>query len=79
VIIGERRTALDKIAEALLEHETLEGRHVLEILEFGEIRSPIAAAFIGRPVEKPEEKKAADKQAPSEGLGAGPAPAPNPA
>ncbi len=79
VIIGERRAALDKIAEALLEHETLEGRHVLEILEFGEIRSPIAAAFIGRPVEKPEEKKAADKPAPSEGLGAGPAPAPNPA
>jgi len=78
-IIGERRAALDKIAESLLEHETLEGRHVLEILEFGEIRSPIAAAFIGRPVDKPEEKKAADKQAPSEGLGAGPAPAPNPA
>ena len=78
-IIGERRAALDKIAEALLEHETLEGRHVLEILEFGEIRSPIAAAFVGRAVDKPEEKKAADKPAPSEGLGAGPAPAPNPA
>jgi cell division protease FtsH len=74
-IIGERRAALDKIAEALLEHETLEGRHVLEILEFGEIRSPIAAAFIGKPVEKPEEKKAADKPSPAEGLG-GPAPAP---
>jgi len=78
-IISERRSALDKIAEALLEHETLEGRHVLEILEFGEIRSPIAAAFVGKPAEKPEEKKAADKQAP-EGLGAsGPAPAPTPA
>ena len=78
-IISERRSALDKIAEALLEHETLEGRHVLEILEFGEIRSPIAAAFIGKPSEKPEEKKAADKPAPAEGLGAGPAPAPTPA
>jgi hypothetical protein len=52
---------------------------VLEILEFGEIRSPIAAAFIGKPSEKPEEKKAADKPAPAEGLGAGPAPAPTPA
>ena len=62
-IIGERRSALDKIAEALLEHETIEGRHVLEILEFGEIRSPIAAAFVGKPAEKPEEKKAADKPA----------------
>ena len=78
-IIGEHRAALDKIAEALLEHETLEGRHVLEILEFGEIRSPIAAAFVGRAPDKPEEKKLADKTAPSEGLGAGPAPAPNPA
>jgi cell division protease FtsH len=78
-IIGQRRAALDMIAASLLEHETLEGRHVLEILEFGEIRSPIAAAFVGRSVDKPEEKKAADKEAPSEGLGAGPAPAPNPA
>jgi cell division protease FtsH len=79
-IVGDRRSALDKIAEGLLEHETLEGRHVLEILEFGEIRSPIAAAFIGKTAEKPEEKKAADKQSSSEGLGAGgPAPAPNPA
>src|SRR5450432_1052605 len=69
-IIGEHRSALDKIAEALLEHETLEGRHVLEILEFGEIRSPIAAAFVGKILDKPEEKKAADKQATSEGLGA---------
>jgi cell division protease FtsH len=79
-IIGERRPALEKIAEALLEHETIEGRHVLEILEFGEIRSPIAAASIGKPLEKPEEKKAADKPATSEGLGAGgAAPAPTPA
>jgi cell division protease FtsH len=79
-IIGERRAALDKIAEALLEHETIEGRHVLEILEFGEIRSPIAASVIGKPVEKPEEKKPAEKPATSEGLGAGgAAPAPTPA
>jgi cell division protease FtsH len=78
-IVGEHRSALDKIAEALLEHETLEGRHVLEILEFGEIRSPIAAAFIGKPVEKVEDKKTADKAAPSEGLGAGSSPSPTPA
>jgi cell division protease FtsH len=79
-IITERRPALDKIAAALLEHETLEGRHVLEILEFGEIRSPIATAFVNKPAEKPEEKKAPDKQASTEGLAAGgPAPAPTPA
>jgi cell division protease FtsH len=78
-IIGEHRAALDKIAEGLLEHETLEGRHVLEILEFGEIRSPIAAAFVGRAPDKPEEKKLADKPSPNEGLAAGPTPSPTPA
>jgi cell division protease FtsH len=77
-IISERRPALDKIAAELLEHETLEGRHVLEILEFGEIRSPIATSTIGKTTDKPEEKKASDKQSSSEGLG-GPAPAPTPA
>ena len=40
-IISKHREALDKIAAALLEHETIEGRHVTEIVEFGEIRSPI--------------------------------------
>jgi cell division protease FtsH len=78
-IISERRPALDKIAEALLEHETIEGRHVLEILEFGEIRSPIAAALVGKPAERPEEKKTADKQAPEDLAAGGPAPAATPA
>jgi cell division protease FtsH len=40
-VLRERRPALDKLAESLLLHETLEGKHVHEILEFGEIRSPI--------------------------------------
>ncbi|MCF7688334.1 MAG: ATP-dependent zinc metalloprotease FtsH [Cephaloticoccus sp.] len=43
-IISERRSALDKIAEALLQYETIEGKHVLEILEFGELRSPVIVA-----------------------------------
>jgi cell division protease FtsH len=43
-IIGDRRSALDKIAEALLQYETIEGKHVLEILEFGEIRSSVIVA-----------------------------------
>jgi cell division protease FtsH len=79
-IIGERRSALDKIAAELLAYETLEGRHVLEILEFGEIRSPVATAQVGKVPEKPEEKKTPDKLASPESLGAGgPAPAPTPA
>ncbi len=40
-ILGEHRAALDKVAESLLEHETIEGMHVLEIIKHGEIRSPI--------------------------------------
>jgi cell division protease FtsH len=68
-----------RLPRPCLQYETIEGRHVLEILEFGEIRSPIAVAFFGKLTEKPEEKKAADKPA-AEGLGAGgPAPAPTPA
>ena len=40
-ILKKHRKELDTCAEALLEHETIDGKHVLEILEFGEIRSPI--------------------------------------
>ena len=40
-IILAHREVLDKLAAALLEYETIEGRHVLEILHHGELRSPI--------------------------------------
>lgn len=40
-LLKEHRKALDLTAEALLEHETIDGIHVKEIIEFGEIRSPI--------------------------------------
>ncbi len=58
-IMKEKREALDRIAEALREHETIEGKHVHEIVEHGEIQSP---------VEKPasvlheERKKAKEKE-----------------
>ncbi len=35
------KEALAKVAEALLQYETIEGRHVDEILEFGSMRSPV--------------------------------------
>jgi cell division protease FtsH len=57
-IITSRREALDKIAAALLEHETIEGKHVLEILQFGELRSPIVRE------QKIEDKSTAGKKAP---------------
>ncbi len=78
LILGHR-SALDKIAEGLLEHETLEGRHVLEILQFGEIRSPILAALPPKLEEKPAEKKAAEKNPNQGDIGGHAAPAPNPA
>ena len=75
-IIIEKRAALDKIAEALLQYETIEGKHVLEILEFGEIRSPVLPPVIAKPDDLPPERKPAEKAAP-EGLpGDAPAPAP---
>ena len=77
-IIEERRDALDKIAEALLEHETIDGKHVLEILQFGEIRSPILPAVPAKTDgQPPAPKKAPDKAAAPEPMG--PAPAPTPA
>jgi len=77
-IIGERRPALDKIAEALIEHETLDGKHVLEILEFGEIRSPFTAT--PPPLDKSGPKSSPEKRDTSDSIGSsGPAPAPNPA
>ncbi len=53
-IITEHRAALDKIAEALLQFETIEGKHVMEIIQFGEIRSPIVLG--PKATETPKEK-----------------------
>jgi cell division protease FtsH len=77
-IIGERRAALEKIAEALLEFETIDGKHVLEILQFGEIRSPIIPPAPPKPdAGKPAPRKTPEKTPAPESIG--PAPAPNPA
>jgi cell division protease FtsH len=62
-IIIERREALDKIAAALLEYETIEGKHVLEILQFGEIRSPVLPTTPPKLEDKPAAKKPAEKPA----------------
>ncbi|WOO41241.1 ATP-dependent zinc metalloprotease FtsH [Rubellicoccus peritrichatus] len=82
-IITERREALETIAESLLEHETIDGKHVHEILEHGKIISPV---INNQP--KPEDieidkkeagKKAAKDDDEGEALGPGPAPAGMPA
>ena len=79
-IVLERRVVLDKIAEALLEFETIEGKHVMEILQFGEIRSPVIVAPAGKGGEKPGEKKAPEKAPAPEAIAhGGVTPAPTPA
>ncbi|MEO6003970.1 MAG: ATP-dependent zinc metalloprotease FtsH [Opitutus sp.] len=79
-IITSRRDVLDKIAGALLEHETIEGKHVLEVLQFGEIRSPIVREPTIKADDRNSGKKAPGKSTAPEGLGPGsPAPAPSPA
>jgi len=77
-IVADHRVALDKIAQALLEYETIEGRHVLEIIQHGEIKSPITNA---KPPKLPEPPSA-PKLAPANNdnpAGATPNAAPSPA
>ncbi len=79
VIIAEHRVALDKVAAALLEHETIEGRHVLEILKHGEIKSPIVTVKLPPKLPPADAAKPADKVAPEASSGSAGAPAPSPA
>ncbi|MCC5024878.1 MAG: ATP-dependent zinc metalloprotease FtsH [Candidatus Synoicihabitans palmerolidicus] len=79
-IMLDRRPALDGIAEALLEYETIEGRHVMEILEHGELRSPvISSKLIEEPPPTPKPDTGFDKSESESDLGRAGNPAPSPA
>jgi cell division protease FtsH len=83
-ILNTNRAALDTIADALIEHETIDGKHVLEIIEHGEMRSPIVKRIIEDPKPEAEEevsevKKKAKKDDDKGGLAAGESPAGAPA
>jgi cell division protease FtsH len=84
-ILKKHRKELDVCAEALLEHETIDGKHVHEILEFGEIRSPVIKREPAEPEAEEEEedaeapKKAAKKDEGKGGLTGEEAPAGAPA
>jgi len=73
-IITDHRTALDKIAHALIEHETIEGKHVLEILQHGEIKSPIVTTK--PPPREPAAKPSDRPSSPDAAAAATPAPTP---
>jgi cell division protease FtsH len=77
-IIITHRVSLEKIAEALLEHETLDGVHVQEIVDHGEIRTPVRL-----PEPPPLPETVPDAKTPvsaprvaSEALGGNPEPSP---
>jgi cell division protease FtsH len=83
-ILEEHRISLDVCAEALLEHETIEGKHVQEILEHGEIRSPIIkreplSEEIEPEVEEEGHSAKDAQEKPGDGLATGEAPAGAPA
>jgi cell division protease FtsH len=51
-IIAEHGEAHRKIAEALLEHETLDGIHIMEILKTGAIQTPVVGSPVANPVRE---------------------------
>ena len=58
-ILTDEDNALETLAQALLEYETLEGKHVKEILEHGEIRSDVILSGPSRE-EEDESEEASD-------------------
>ena len=83
-ILKEKKAALEKVAEALLEYETIDGKHVHEILDTGEIQSPVLKS---EPPSEPEDddqgeedtQKAKEEKDEGEGLEPGSEPASVPA
>ena len=80
-IVKEKKEALDTIAEALLEYETIEGKHVQEILEEGKIISPVTSYMAAKEEkeEEPQELPKAEEKSQGEELGPGTEPAGMPA
>ena len=53
-ILIDKKEALEMIAQALLEYETLDASHIMDILEHGEMKDPPS---MRRPPEVPDEFK----------------------
>jgi len=84
-ILNEHRAALDTMADALLEHETIDGVHVKEILDHGKMLSPVIKREIEAVEPEPEEADAeaietkTGEDDDKDGLATDEAPAPSPA
>ncbi|MCX6920265.1 MAG: ATP-dependent zinc metalloprotease FtsH [Verrucomicrobia bacterium] len=70
-VLSENSEAHRKIAEALLEHETLDGIHVMEIIKTGSIQTPI----VGNPVIAPPREAPVSGSIPEAGTQSAPSPA----
>ncbi|NBR41339.1 MAG: ATP-dependent zinc metalloprotease FtsH [Verrucomicrobia bacterium] len=70
-VLSENSEAHRKIAEALLEHETLDGIHVMEIIKTGSIQTPI----VGNPVIAPPREAPVSGPVPEAGTQSSPSPA----
>jgi len=64
-ILNENRSTVEKIALALLEYETLDGAHVRDIIDHGEMKNPPSAPK-PPPVPDEMEKKPSAKKAENE-------------
>jgi len=77
-ILNDNIDALHKSASALLEHETIEGKHIHELLDKGEIISPVIKTIpLSQESEKDKkdiEGEKEDDKSKDDGLGAGPEP-----
>jgi cell division protease FtsH len=71
-ILTKNRGVLDKVAATLLEFETIDGKHVHEILETGAIVSPITPIQTKKPAVPPVTPIAPEKTRKGEELGPGP-------
>ena len=74
-LIADNAEAHRKIAEALLEYETLDGVHVMEILKTGSIQTPIAAP-VAAPASTAEVAPASSSPAADAGPGLQSSPSP---
>jgi cell division protease FtsH len=62
-IIGEKREALVRIAEALLEYEVLDGEEVKQLLNGAEVESLRAGRKVPQPVHEPQPMRSAPETA----------------
>ena len=65
-LINKHRDKLNAIAEALLEYETLDGSHIEEIMEHGELKNPPSSPLPpDLPSEAPEKEKSPSPRPPT--------------